>query len=262
MKLYKFMKTIKFYKNLDEISENKIGLLLHFGLGDHIILNGLVNFISQRFDEVHLIIEGKLLSNLSYLYRNNKKITFHTIDNPMEADRSINFKLLQYECEKIGNENDINFLRIGFENVGSLPFNLAFYNQLSLPYSYSFKYFLNDKNEDKDKEEILLNHLKKYYNVEKDYALVHNESSMGPFNLNNVNTENTIYVTKDSDIYNNLFFYRTVIKEAKEIHCLDSSFLHLVERADTNATLFFHDLFIASVKLTKNWNYIYYYDKN
>ena len=40
------MNDVKFYKNLDDISDNNIGLLLHFGLGDHIILNGLINFLS------------------------------------------------------------------------------------------------------------------------------------------------------------------------------------------------------------------------
>tara|TARA_X000000368_G_scaffold341918_1_gene280368 strand:+ start:25 stop:789 length:765 start_codon:yes stop_codon:yes gene_type:complete len=254
------MNDVKFYKNLDDISDNNIGLLLHFGLGDHIILNGLINFLSTRFNEIHLVIEKKLVSNLTYLYEKNKKIIFHIIDNPMEDDRSIKFQLLNSECEKIGQENGINFLRIGFENVQNTPFNLAFYDQVSLPYSYSFKYFSSFDN--KEKEESLLLHLKDFYNIDKDFILIHNESSMGPFNLNNIDKDNGIYVTKDSDIYNNLFYYKKAIEEAKEIHCLDSSFLHLVERTDTDATLFFHDLFIASVKLTKNWNYIYYYDKN
>ena len=33
-----------------------------------------------------------------------------------------------------------------------------------------------------------------------------------------------------------------VIENAKEIHCLDSSILHLVERTKTNADLFFHNI--------------------
>ena len=113
----------------------------YISVSDHIILNGLINFLSTRFNEIHLVIEKKLVSNLTYLYEKNKKIIFHIIDNPMEDDRSIKFQLLNSECEKIGQENGINFLRIGFENVQNTPFNLAFYDQVSLPYSYSFKYF-------------------------------------------------------------------------------------------------------------------------
>ena len=52
-----------------------------------------------------------------------------------------------------------------FENVQNTPFNLAFYDQVSLPYSYSFKYFSSFDN--KEKEESLLLHLKDFYKAGK-----------------------------------------------------------------------------------------------
>ena len=98
-----------------------------------------------------------------------------------------------------------------------------------------------------------------YYSTgSNEIILVHNESSKGVFNLDKVKLNKPIYVTKESDKYGNLFYYSQIIKEAKEIHCLDSSFAHLVERTDTKAKLYFHDLFGASIQLAKNWYYITY----
>ena len=151
----------------------------------------------------------------------------------------------------------MDILQIGFQKVGKKPFNLAFYSQLKLPYKYSYTHFYYPEN--KDSELDLKDHLINFYSTgSSEIILVHNESSKGIFNLDKVKFNNPIYITKESDKYGNLFYYSQIIKEAKEIHCLDSSFAHLVERTDTKARLYFHDLFGASIQLAKNWYYITY----
>ena len=64
-------------------------------------------------------------------------------------------------------------------------------------------------------------------------------------------------------LYKNIFLYRNLIENANEIHCIDSSFLHLVERVDTSAKLYYHnvknlDTKGANMKLIKNWEIIDY----
>ena len=49
----------------------------------------------------------------------------------------------------------------------------------------------------------------------------------------------TIYNEKDTDIFNNIFLYVKLIGGADEIHCIDSSILHLV-RVPSESSLFFH----------------------
>ena len=44
------------------------------------------------------------------------------------------------------------------------------------------------------------------------------------------------------DIFNNIFYYSKLIEHAEEIHCIDSSFLHLVDRSVTTDNLYFHNL--------------------
>ena len=125
-------------------------------------------------------------------------------------------------------------LRIGFEkNVGK--FNTSFYKQLNIPYSVSFDFLQIPRDEKKEIE--LMNHLMKVYEVEKNYRRVHRSSSYGQVDLKIDNSFPIIYIEKDSDIFNNVFLYTKLIESAKEIHCIDSSILHLVERVPTEARL-------------------------
>ena len=104
-----------------------------------------------------------------------------------------------------------------------------------------------------------MNHLMKIYEVEKNYILVHRSSSYGQVDLKIDNSFPIIYIEKDSDIFNNVFLYAKLIENAKEIHCIDSSILHLVERVPTEASLFFHPVKIEGqgtekLELYKDWN--------
>ena len=91
-----------------------------------------------------------------------------------------------------------------------------------------------------EKEKNLKHHLFDFYGVDKDFILVHNSSSYGSVDLNLKNDLPAIFVEKNL-IYFKIFFTELIL-EAKEIHCIDSSFLHLVERVETNAKLYFHKL--------------------
>ena len=104
--------------------------------------------------------------------------------------------------------------------------------------------------------------MKKHFNIKNDYTLIHNESSMGDLDLDL--DFKPIYIKKELDPYKNIFLYRDLIENAKEIHCIDSSFLHLVERLKTNSKLFFHNAKKIGVKgekveLLKDWNVVEYY---
>ena len=61
---------------------------------------------------------------------------------------------------------------------------------------------------------------------------MHNQSSYGKVNLRTNEKLPTIFIEKETDLYKNIFLYIKIIENAKEIHCLDSSFLHLVERVE------------------------------
>jgi hypothetical protein len=140
------------------------------------------------------------------------------------------------------------------------PFYREFYKSVNLSYKHSYKNFYIPEN--LNLQNKLKLHLFETYNVEsKNYVLIHKDSSVKSYDLNIKNTKR-IFVERETDIFNNIFLYKDVIKDAREIHCVNSSFLHLVDRVDTNAKLYYHDVRGGIIKLKKKWNIVYYENKD
>lgn len=235
-------------KNLKDIGDSFI-IHHHLGLGDSIICNGLVNYLSKKNNKVYLPVKSNLLDKINYLYSDNNDVEIFEIDNESREQDIL------YFAEK----KSVKILRIGFDNIGATSFNLAFYKQIGLPYRYTYKYF--NLPEAVDKELELQNHLIDYYNVDpKNYSIVHNEYQWpgGTFELKNTDEKNTIFVTRESDIFNNIFYYQKLIQDANTIHCINSSFLHLVERVKTSAKLYYHHLRKNKMHLSNRWTYVDY----
>ena len=88
--------------------------------------------------------------------------------------------------------------------------------------------------------------------------MVHSESSYEEYDLTINSSLNKIYVNKETDIFGNMFLYEWLIKNAKEIHCINGSFLHLVERVSTKAKLFYHHKRKNNIYISDNWQWIKY----
>lgn len=238
--------------NLNRIKGDQFLAYTHLGLGDHIVCNGLINHFSESFQKIYLPVKSRDLNNLNYLYRDNHKIKIFRIEHDTEVEDISNFS----------KEKNLPILKVGFKKRKP-PFNLSFYAQFKLPYNISIDKFQVSR--DAIKEEKLFKHLKDVYGVEGPYQLVHNQSSYGKVDLRINKSLPSIYIEKETDLYKNVFLYMKVIENAKEIHCLDSSILHLVERTKTNADLFFHNIKKrgqrgAEVHLVNNWQIINYFN--
>ena len=212
--------------NINKIKDDKFLAYTHLGLGDHIVCNGLLNHFSESFNKIYLPVKSRDLNNVNYLYKDTNKIEVFKIEHETEVEDITTFL----------KKNNLTILKVGFKKRKP-PFNLSFYEQFNLPYNYSFNKFKITR--DEEKEESLLKHLKDVYEVKGPYQVVHNQSSYGKVDLQSNKNLPKIYIEKETDLYKNIFLYLKVIENAEEIHCLDSSFLHLVERVNTNANLFF-----------------------
>ena len=223
----------------------------HLGLGDTIICNGLVNFLSTKYSKIYLPVKGNLFNTVQFLYSENKNLSLFKISNDSREEDIYEFAL----------SKNVKILRVGYQNVKDQPFNLAFYKQLGLPYRYSQKYFSIPS--DINKEVLLKDHLINFYNVNPNsYSVIHNEYQFpgGKFDLKLIDEQNAIYVSKESDLFMNLFLYRSLIESAQTIHCINSSFLHLVERVNTKAKLYYHNLRKNNLHLSNKWTYVEYDD--
>jgi hypothetical protein len=59
--------------------------------------------------------------------------------------------------------------------------------------------------------------------------------------LKSLGSSKRILIEKKSDIFNNIFLYQDVLKNAKEVHVIDSSFFCLADRIQTSKNLFLHN---------------------
>ena len=167
--LYKIKSTLKIFvfrnfKNtcysLNTINSQQITLHHHGGLGDAIVCNGMVNYLSNHFSKIRVASWPQTFKQLEFLYSDNEKI-----------------EVFEYKKNnEIYKGNKHNVLRVGFEkNYGN--FNASFYEQLNLPYEISFDYFYIPNDESRVDE--IYSHLLGHYSVSGDYILIHRSVHMG-----------------------------------------------------------------------------------
>jgi hypothetical protein len=224
------------------MNEQKIIVYHHLGLGDHIICNGIVRHFSEK-SSIDLLCKKQNLTNIKLMYSDNPDINVMEVSDDNEArvlcDRS--------QC-----------LRIGF-CTGALFYSdkvwdEMFYTHANLPFEYSWSKFFYPRNNQKENEAF--NRLAPF---DKEYAFVHSTGSdnVDCIDYSAINPKLTI-IESNRDI--DLFSHRKIIEEAKEIHCINSSFIHLIDRINLKGQLFYHKNFklkpFSDFTLKHNWNII------
>lgn len=240
---------IKNYKNYEN---QEVIIYPHLGLGDMIICNGLVNKLSNHFSVINLIVDKKFHEQAEYLYSLNSSVKVVS-ENPVIVNDLDNF------VNDFAASRQLKVLRISQLKIGK-PFYHEFYKSVKLSYKHSYKSF--NLPEDKNRQEVLKKHLIETYEVDPaNYVITHRDTSIKSYDLETSN-ENQILVERKTDIFGNIFLYKDLIRDAKEIHCVNSSFVHLVDRVETNGKLYYHDVRGGIIKLRKKWDIKYYENKD
>lgn len=202
---------------------NEIIFLHYNGLGDYLICNGLVNTLANLVNKIHLPIPECYSDTLNFLYKENPKIKLFYAD----------VKLNDAQLNKYANENNLKIIskcyNYGFNRIS---FQEDLYKSMNIPYSAryeKFHYPLNPQSYDFFLKQNL-----------KDYIFVHNEFAWTKQNLK-IKTNYPIFYP-DIKLTTNLFDYIDVIKNAKEIHCVDSCFYHLIENMLLDLPKYYHDI--------------------
>jgi hypothetical protein len=91
---------------------------------------------------------------------------------------------------------------------------------------------------------------------DKDYCLVHCQGSPQQYVLD-IKTDLPIYYI-ESGLTDTILDWVDVIKNAKELHCIDSSVIHLADSLDLNAEkLYYHDVGRGSkFYLVNDWKHV------
>jgi hypothetical protein len=209
----------------------------HLGLGDHFDMNGMIRYFLETYaSKVYVYSKSNYFSMVKYMYRDEPNIVV------VEIDKDFN-ELLQVK-EFVDKNPNLHHVRIGFENYPS-PFTQSldrekncweyFYEQVDVPYRVRNNYFHVAR--DLEKEEALLKELNPH-NV--PFAFVHDDPDRG-FNISNTSGGISLgmHVIRN-DTSKNIFHYLTILEEAEEIHCMESSFKTLIDLYSVEPDLFFH----------------------
>ena len=195
----------------------EIYLYHHLGLGDHISCHGIVRTYCELYDKVYLFVKPHYYDNIKYMYNDLSNLELIPKD-----DKEVNEFLIQnniLNVKKVSTFND-------FEN-----FEYQFYKMANVPIEFKHSKFFINRDIQKEKEIF-----KKLGLKEKEYIFVHD----GGYQLKEelINTELQIIKPDGFPIFDMMY----IIENAKEIHCIDSCFICLVDcmELDPNIKLYNH----------------------
>jgi hypothetical protein len=185
---------------------SEIYLYHHLGMGDHITCHGLVRWHCQHYNKVNLFVKESNYKNVRYMYNDIENINLLIGDDNYAQNYLLQNKITNVKI-------------IGFNNLStSKNLELQFYEMAGLPIDVKWNKFHINRNIQKEKEIFNQCGLE-----EQNYIFIHK----GDYELKNEYIPNDVKVVEPKD--HGLFDWIYVIENAKEIHCIDSSFLCLVD---------------------------------
>ena len=233
-------------------------MLGHIGLGDHFLTNGIVRHISEN-NKITFFCFKKYYDGISKIYSDNENIEIIPVLSDHEAINWFNSTFKYYDDTIIYGDFGKNFNSHNFKHDDIKKFDQIFYEQANVPYEYRWKKFKINRDfelENKIYEDLVKNEnycfihedKQRNYVIDKEFIsknLIH-------ININNIKKEDLYFITD----------YYKIIKNCKEIHCIDSSFSCFIDNVDDfkNIPKYLHR-YTRNVpnnpKYINNWNIIY-----
>lgn len=225
---------IHYTYNKDKLADKNILLHHHLGLGDHISLCGLVNHMAEQHSpdkKIFLMCKSNNVLNVQKLYRNNPIVQVVDIKDADEhtfANQSIKaYPELEYFC--LGHSG----YDASLETKNNWDCNQVFYYLAGVPYEYRFTKFTLPYDE-------AMNNLAydDLVGESREYMFVHDDPTRG-YEITPVhNLGDNVKVVRN-DIRYTIFDYVKILRNAKQIHLMPSSFYCLIESIEgVSADLF------------------------
>jgi len=195
----------------------------HLGLGDHIICNGLVRFILDEYKLSRIYLPAKVqnYSTVSQMFEDRPEIVPVSVKNDEEVYALPELKL----CDKV--------ISVGFSKLRP-DWDVSFYETIGLPFSIRWSKFKVARNIKREKTLISKISLEK----DEPFVLIHNQGSVGKFDLSINTNMKKIYVEPLTDC---MLDWCELAESAEEVHCIDSSFIHLAQSLNVKSG-FFHNI--------------------
>lgn len=197
----------------------------HLGLGDHIILQGAVNELSKLYDNFYVLAKHHNVRSVEVMCNeinslNNVEVI--GVKDDLEA-QALSHDFENSHSFATAIRNGVHGSLIGtyasFRNQGK-SFDACFYAQLGLDYGLSWGW---------ETKEVSANNKILDLCPEGDFAFVHDDHSRG-LEIKESMIKTDLPIIRPSVFADSIFQYLPLIKKAKEIHCMDSSFALMIDR--------------------------------
>jgi hypothetical protein len=194
----------------------------HLGLGDHIICNGLVREICNNSKNSFLLPAKKHnFETVEFMFRDLKNL----IVVPVAGDECIGSLSSELNCK---------VLTIGHQFLNSYKkFDQSFYDQLNINFNKRWSSFSVTRDLEREAE------LYDRSNAKDNFIFVHDDQDRN-MNIDAKYLQDKNIIKADRKMTNIIFDYLSILENAKEIHCIESSFLFLVDSFDFKGELFNH----------------------
>jgi hypothetical protein len=224
-------------------SVDELVILHHLGLGDHFICMGLVLELAERHARraVHLPVVEANLATVRTLYSSQPRVRLLPV-RAASAER---------ETYRFARAHGLRVARIGFGVHDLVHWDRSFYAQADVDFEASWSRFAPGDFE--DEAQALMRHVA----PARPYQLVHDQGSIGRFELTLPPGANRIRLQPVPSPAG-LFAWAAVIREAGQIHCIDSSVVHLVDRMAPvpGQELFLHDARASGCKFARHRDWV------
>ena len=186
----------------------------HLGLGDHIVCNGLVRYLTKFETDVTIAVKKHNAASVKAMY----------------ADTNFKFDEIETDEDAVKNYKQRTY-RIGHETV-QLLWEEGFYRQYNIDYSERWKSYHCERN--KEHEQLVLDTLQ----LPEKFAFVNTTSSDGKLDIQLKTDLPTIELQL---ITKNMFAWLPVLEKATELHTIDSSIFQLIKQYKFNKRKVFYD---------------------
>ena len=221
-------------------------IIPHQGYGDLFHSVGIINYFNSIYNIINIyVLDVNRLDLMSEIFKNNNNILvsipnfkkYNEINHPNTCIRCMNYGKDGNNCRNnniclyINYNNNQTNIKIGsFNNISlwnqflkkQFSFSDAFYNYLNLKSEIKYTHFKLYNN-----TELELDTYNKFINkYGKEYILIHEELKRNLV-VNKIKN-NTLPIINLNNISKLIVDYITVLKHAKEIHLIDSSWSVLI----------------------------------
>lgn len=238
-----------------ELNGKGIVVCPNTGLGDAIVMNGAVRYLAKKYQEVYILqLEGNF-KHIDFMYRNDPNIKPYYIVQPKSSRQvMLRFKKAYNHIKKLNPhitfepykfqwkhlEKDWVKMAKNFGLGNETIWQKIFYRNLGVPHEARYSHF--DIPRDRDSEQKLLDCL----NLPNEYAFVVKVAGGVNYNIEaktNLPIVNPFDFDRGYRPLNStlLFDWSKIIENAKEIHTVDTSWMHLIRSLKLKVPKFFYN---------------------